>query len=321
MPDDTDTIQAPPSPVLPPGSGYTYSTRGPGDFRTGTMAPGPGGVSVPLPGNAQTYAAIEGAPAPREDAQSVMLRNLFNKLPVDEALKAYEAANQFQGTRIFQMKRASGASDADALMAAMPFFAKNASAMAQMANAYKTIKSAERPPQMTPYQQAEVDFRNRKLSQDAALARERLSQPGKLTQQQAGELKLLSTDKSGLQKALTASPPPDEAAAKEIKSKIDQITARQRELLGLPPVGQPKAAPPAPPKPSMARPIMAGLAAGGAASGALPMTMAPGKPATQFPPAPTDVKKRVEGQTYQTPKGPHTWTGKGWIPYDATNAQ
>ena len=37
-------------------------------------------------------------------------------------------------------------------------------------------------------------------------------------------------------------------------------------------------------------------------------------PAPQVPPAPADASQRAAGQIYQTPKGPMTWTGTGWMP-------
>lgn len=38
-------------------------------------------------------------------------------------------------------------------------------------------------------------------------------------------------------------------------------------------------------------------------------------PADLFPPAPVNPKDREKDTTYQTPKGPHTWTGENWVPY------
>lgn len=35
-----------------------------------------------------------------------------------------------------------------------------------------------------------------------------------------------------------------------------------------------------------------------------------------FPTAPASPKDRKKGETYQTPKGPHTWTGSGWVAYE-----
>lgn len=39
-----------------------------------------------------------------------------------------------------------------------------------------------------------------------------------------------------------------------------------------------------------------------------------------FAAAPLSVQDRVAGTTYQTPKGPHTWTGQGWTPFSAPSA-
>jgi hypothetical protein len=39
-------------------------------------------------------------------------------------------------------------------------------------------------------------------------------------------------------------------------------------------------------------------------------------PGERFMPAPKDPAEREADTTYMTPKGPHTWTGKGWVPYE-----
>jgi hypothetical protein len=38
-------------------------------------------------------------------------------------------------------------------------------------------------------------------------------------------------------------------------------------------------------------------------------------PPAEFDPAPADPKDRETDTTYKTPKGLHTWTENGWVPY------
>lgn len=324
MADDTDTIEAPPRPVLPPGSGYTYSTQGPGDFSTTRMVGGPGGVQVPLPQNAQNFASVQGAPGPVPDPQTEMLRNVFNKLPVDQAIKAVQAAHQYQGQRLYQRLLGEGKTAAEALSAAGPLLfggGINPTELAKFATALK-------PPQMNPYQQAEMDYRNKALAQQAVLARERMAQdktkPGAMTQQQVHEMTVLGQDRNGLQKELAAimsSSKQDPKRIDEIHSALDDIRDRQNELLGKPPVKRQSKPAPEPEKPSAVGQFMRGLTQGMVSPGMVPGTPSPAaatatpQPKT-FPAAPAK-EKRVAGQIYQTPQGPHKWTGKGWEPLDA----
>jgi hypothetical protein len=128
----------------------------------------------------------------------------------------------------------------------------------------------------------------------------------------------------------------DPASAKALKSSLDSI---KQEIMGyLQPGGggdagaAPTGAPPLfGPGGAMGQPDLSGglqtvpmptipmrpdapqgPAPGGSLAAPPPMA-APSAPT--WNPAPLNPKDREAGQTYQTPKGPHTWDGSHWKPY------
>ena len=96
-------VAPPPQAIVPRGTGYTYSTPGPANWQNPQTAAGPGGP-VQIPQNAQNFTSIVGPPP--EDQETAAFRKMFNSLPMDQAIKAYQAAKQFQGQRVLQSKLA-----------------------------------------------------------------------------------------------------------------------------------------------------------------------------------------------------------------------
>lgn len=108
MADETETEEvtpvAPPQAMPPRGTGYTYSTPGPANWQQPRTVSGPQGMPVQIPQNAQNFASVVGPPP--EDQETAAFRKMFNSLPMDQAIKAYQAAKQFQGQRVLQTKLA-----------------------------------------------------------------------------------------------------------------------------------------------------------------------------------------------------------------------
>lgn len=234
-------VAPPPQVPVPRGTGYTYSTPGPGNWQNPQTVAGPGGP-VQIPQNAQNFTSIVGPPP--EDQETAAFRKMFNSLPMDQAIKAYQAAKQFQGQRVLQSKlagySAAGLPPEQALSRAMTDAAAVGlfSTPKEMLDLNKTLHAAAA-------ERAKADFRPTEfnLPSGQRMVQTRpgmyempkplpVEKPGAMTQKQVHEFQMLQADKSGLQKSLAGATDPEQQ--KEVQGKIKEIADRERELLGLP---------------------------------------------------------------------------------------
>jgi len=142
---------------------------------------------------------------------------------------------------------------------------------------------------MTPYQQAEIDLAKQKAARAPEMTPYQQEQI-RLRRAAAAIPKLSETDKALLAADVT-----------ELKGIEKQIGGTEEHGFGvLHPFGGNKAQ-------------VDALRQKAAALRRKIQTEYGGKVKTDtIPNAPRVAKDRVAGQTYQTPKGPHTWTGTGW---------
>lgn len=160
-------VAPPPQAVVPRGTGYTYSTPGPGNWQNPQTAAGPGGP-VQIPQNAQNFTSIVGPPP--EDQETAAFRKMFNSLPMDQAIKAYQAAKQFQGTRVLQTKLAGY------LATGMKGEEATSRAMADAA----AVGLFSTPKEMLDLHKTLADTKGQQLQQQRQLALERLKQQSDL---------------------------------------------------------------------------------------------------------------------------------------------
>lgn len=248
MADDTEdqpvTPVAPPSQVpVPRGTGYTYSTPGPANWAQPQTVTGPAGP-VQIPQNAQNFTSIVGPPP--EDQETAAFRKMFNSLPMDQAIKAYQAAKQFQGQRVLQTKlagySAAGLAPEQALSRAMTdaaavgLFSTPKEVMELNKNLTAGAAAAERARQQmdalkfreqsqmdrTKYIQEQENARNRAAIEGR---KKELSEPDKMELTSA--YKTLEESKKKLEDM------PDNAQAKKnAQDAVDTI----RKIRGLPPL-------------------------------------------------------------------------------------
>lgn len=202
-------VAPPPQAVVPRGTGYTYSTPGPGNWQNPQTAAGPGGP-VQIPQNAQNFTSIVGPPP--EDQETAAFRKMFNSLPMDQAIKAYQAAKQFQGQRVLQSKlagySAAGLPPEQALSRAMTDAAAVGlfSTPKEMLDLHKGLSTANAD-------KAKQQFERSKMIQDAITARSKATQqaiterarvraPGSLSAADKEALKSLDTEEKELRKDL-----------------------------------------------------------------------------------------------------------------------
>lgn len=161
-------VAPPPQSALPRGTGYTYSTPGPGNWQNPQTVAGPANVPVQIPQNAQNFTSIVGPPP--EDQETAAFRKMFNSLPMDQAIKAYQAAKQFQGQRVLQSKlagySAAGLPPEQALSRAMT----DAAAVGLFST----------PKEMLDLHKTLADTSGQKLQQQRELALTRIKQQGEL---------------------------------------------------------------------------------------------------------------------------------------------
>ena len=253
MADDTQTEDQPIAPVMPPpkamppkGSGFTYSTPGPANWQNPRTVAGPQDTQVQIPQNAQNFATVSGPPP--EDQETVAFRKMFNSLPLDQAMKAYTAAKQFQGQRVLQTKLAAYSADGLAPDQALSKALTDAAGVGLFAGSPKDLVGMAKETATASAQKFQQDLALRKLQQDKELklrgfqnamtiAQARTQRPGQMTQQQTHELGILGQDKNGLQRELAqvmAMNNPDAKRIDQIHSELDKIRAKQNALVGKP---------------------------------------------------------------------------------------
>lgn len=291
MPDDTDQVDVrpPPSPAIPAGSGYTYSTQGAADWRAPVTAPGPGGVSVPLPANVQGFAAVQGAPGPspqvqQDAAMQDWMNTVFRKLPIQEAFAAIEAANKFQGQRIYQNMLNQGKSSGEALAAAGPLLFGGGSSQ-HLTGLANYIKALRPPPSATPTRFGEpgqggwfIPGTQKMIGDKPPPKPPTPPKPGSMTQMEMKEVDMLKDEYDKAMARFKDTPAPSDQEKAQLRESLGKIIKRRRELIG--------------------RPL---------------------SPA-DYPRAPLKATDRLPGQSYYVPPGGpknpkggvYLWTGKQW---------
>ncbi len=265
----------------PPGTGYTYSTR-----------EGPNGELINSPVtyiNAPGRAPIQppqGGGMPVPDLSGLM-GAAFQHLPIDQAEKAIEMATRFVGQRGYQRDLQSGLSAEQAFAKWAPMLFH--SSPAGMAGALK----AATPPQITPYQAAQI---SRTTRQDAAAAEQRR------VANAFREREVNVREREKPPKLATVTVPldplnPDGAKISGPADDPDVAAAVKRHEEAM----KPK---PAVPKKGFVERAKETLG------------LSPANPAQtgegDIEPAPVDKEKRVKGKKYKTGTGVHEWTGTGW---------
>ena len=238
-------VAPPPQAVVPRGTGYTYSTPGPANWQNPQTVTGPQNIPVQIPQNAQNFTSIVGPPP--EDQETAAFRKMFNSLPMDQAIKAYQAAKQFQGQRVLQSKlagySAAGLPPEQALSRAMTDAAAVGlfSTPKEMLDLHKGLSTATAD-------KANQQFEARKLAQQAAMERTKYVQ-GQITERAnaanaARKKELSEPDKMELSSAFKTleeskkklEDMPDNAQAKKnAQDAVDTI----RKIKGLPPLPPP----------------------------------------------------------------------------------
>lgn len=156
----------------------------------------------------------------------------------------------------------------------------------------------------------------------------------KMPQQQAMALQDLYIQRRGLKKAAN-DPFTRPEALPQMQEQINALDAQIANMMpapaAAPAMGQDNIPEPGPRLsiPGVRIPSAAGtLSMGTPAEPTIPGMAAPSPTATptltapaapSFTPAPPKSNRKV-GETYQTPKGPHTWTEDGWLPYSGPAA-
>lgn len=157
LPGPPVAVNPPPDFSPPSGSGVMYATNGPARF-----------AGSPIPVNAMNVRTVQGPPP--EDPETQMMRKFLSAIPVDQAEKAIQVAQQFQARRAYKRAIDSGEDPTKAFMNYMAMSATSGGmgkpadaihAMTAMAN----LARATRAPQMTPSQQANIDLRNREFAE------------------------------------------------------------------------------------------------------------------------------------------------------------
>lgn len=246
MADDTDIEQvtpvAPPPQSMPPrGTGYTYSTPGPANWQQPRTVSGPQGMPVQIPQNAQNFASVVGPPP--EDQETAAFRKMFNSLPMDQAIKAYQAAKQFQGQRVLQTKlagyNAAGLPPDQALGKALT----DAASVGLFSGSPKELMGLQHNLALATADKGKSQMERSKMIQDemtkraqatqqAITERMRLKIPGSITAQDKEALKSLDSEEKELRKDLgrTAYWKPAQLTP-EGKAEFQQKTARLAQIV------------------------------------------------------------------------------------------
>jgi hypothetical protein len=196
--------------------------------------------------------------------------------PTAQTERAVQAAIRFQAQRQYQQDLASGMSPNEALAKAAPLmFSKPPPAMTPYQAEEIALRKAQaaKVPTMTPYQAEEIKLRREQAAAKAGLT-------PKLSETEKALLGADVTELKGIEKQLGGTEEHGFGVLHPFggnKSQMDALRQKAAELR---------------------KKIQTEY--GGKA-----------KTATMQA-APRSAKDRVAGRTYQTPKGPHTWTGNGW---------
>lgn len=237
-------VAPPPQAVVPRGTGYTYSTPGPANWQNPQTAAGPGGP-VQIPQNAQNFTSIVGPPP--EDPYMAGLRKQFANLPMEQAIKSYQAARQFLAGRLVEQDLAESNRQGVDPKTAIPK-ALMRGAAAGLFTTPKELLDWNKNISTDAADRAKQQFEARKLAEQAAMERTKYIQ-GQITERAtaanaARKKELSEPDKmelSSAYKILEESKKkledmPDNAQAKKnAQDAVDTI----RKIRGLPPLPPP----------------------------------------------------------------------------------